>query len=203
MTGQEAGAIRRGAAALLLLAGAWLVLRDALDRQFEVTRPDLALRVWPPSGTAQALQALQRIAAQDGVVDPAGRSLIAGAMAQVPAAGLPLALAGLDASAVGDLPRATRLMEQARHSAPRLVLVRAWLLNEYARTGRYDEALAEAGPVMRLSVESRPQVYALIAAMAGREDGAGPVRAALARQPDWAVPYRQWLAARPPAASAP
>lgn len=196
MTGQ-AGAIRRGAAVLVLLAGAWLVLRDAMDRQFESTRPDLALRAWPPSGAAQGLAALQRAAAQDGVVDPAGRALIAGAMAQVPAAGLPLALAGLDASAAGDLPRATQLMERARHSAPRLVLVRTWLLNEYARTGRFDAALAEAGPVMRLSVESRAQVYALIAAIAARPDGAAAVRAALARKPDWAVPYQQWLAVRP------
>lgn len=177
---------------LLLLAALLLATREALVRSNELERPDFALQFWPPSANAAALLALQRTASADGVVDAQGRVLIAQALQQAPAAGLPLALAGLDASAQEDLARATRLMEQARHRSPRLVLVRAWLINEYARTGRYADALGEAGPVMQLSGESRPQVFALIAAIAARPDGAAAVKAALAAEPNWRKGYLDW-----------
>lgn len=186
--------------ALLLLCAA-LVLREGLVRHAEASRPDLAARLWPASGNALALLALERARQSEGLADAAGQRLIAQAMARIPAAGLPLALAGLDASARGDLPRATALMEAARHRSPRLALVRGWLINEYARTGRYDAVMAEAGPVMRLSVDSRPQVYALIAAIAARPDGKAAVAGALAADPDWRLPYQQWLAAQGPAAA--
>ncbi len=186
--------------ALLLLCAA-LVLREGLVRHAEASRPDLAARLWPASGNALALLALERARQSEGMADAAGQRLIAQAMARIPAAGLPLALAGLDASARGDLPRATALMEAARHRSPRLALVRGWLINEYARTGRYDAVMAEAGPVMRLSVDSRPQVYALIAAIAARPDGKAAVAGALAADPDWRLPYQQWLAAQGPAAA--
>lgn len=200
MTSRWLAAGRGAALAALAMAG-WLVLRDAMGRQFAEDRPDLAVRAWPASGNALVMQGVQRITASGGVVDADGRALIARAMARLPAAGAPLALAGLDASAAGELDRATALMEAARHRSPRLVLVRTWLLNEYARTGRYADALAEAGPVMRLAVDSREQVYGLIRAIALRPDGAAAVQAALAADPDWRAPYQAWLAASAQAAA--
>jgi len=159
-------------------------------------QPEASAWAVPRSGNALTALAAQRIVAQDGAVDPAARALIADAMARMPAAGQPLALAGLAASAEGDLPRATRLMETARRRAPRFPLARNWLLNEYTRTARYDAALAEAGALMRLAPQTRPQVYALIAAMDARADAAPAVRRALARQPDWAEPYTAWVRAQ-------
>jgi len=180
----------------LVLAGMWVSLRAAVGVQHDAVRPEASAWAVPRSGNASATLAAQRIVSQDGAIDPAARALIAEAMAGVPAAGQPLALAGLAASAEGDLPRATQLMETARRRAPRFPLARNWLLNEYARTGRYDAALAEAGALMRLAPETRPQVYALIGAMAARADAAPAVRRALARQPDWAEPYAAWARAQ-------
>lgn len=180
----------------LVLAGMWVSLRAAVGVQHDAARPDASAWAIPRSGNALATLAAQRIVAQDGAVDAPARALIAGAMARLPAAGQPLALAGLAASAEGDLPRATQLMETARRRAPRFPLARNWLLNEYARTARYDAALSEAGVLMRLAPETRPQVYALIAAMAARADAAPAVRRALARQPDWAEPYATWARAQ-------
>ncbi|MCL9998113.1 MAG: hypothetical protein NBV68_01910 [Erythrobacter sp.] len=188
----------KGARAMLIalvLAGMWISLRTAVGAQSDALRPEASAWAVPRSGNALATLAAQRIVAQDGTIDAPARALIADAMARVPAAGQPLALAGLAASAEGDLPRATQLMEAARRRAPRFPLARNWLLNEYARTARYDAALVEAGVLMRLAPETRPQVYTLIAAMAARADAAPAVRRALARQPDWAEPYAAW--ARP------
>lgn len=180
----------------LVLAGMWISLRAAIGTRHDAVQPEASAWAVPRSGNALATLAAQRIVAQDGAIDAPARALIADAMARTPAAGQPLALAGLAASAEGDLPRATQLMETARRRAPRFALARNWLLNEYARTARYDEALAEAGALMRLAPETRPQVYALIGAMAARADAAPAVRRALAREPDWAEPYTAWARAQ-------
>lgn len=176
----------------LVLAGMWVSLRTAMIDQHDAYRPDVSAWAVPRSGNAMLTLAAQRIVAQDGTIDRPVRTLIADAMARVPAAGQPLALAGLAASAEGDLLRATRLMEAARHRAPRFPLARNWLLNTYVRAGRHDEALGEAGALMRLAPETRPQVYALVRAMSVRADAAAAVHRALARQPDWAEPYAAW-----------
>lgn len=183
-------------ALLMLLGAGWIALRGAINQHYEASAPERIDWAVPRSGNAQLALAMTRIVAAGGVVDEPARALVSEAMAAIPAAGQPLALAGLAASASGDLPRATRLMEAARRRSPRLALARNWLLNEYVRTGRYADALAEAAPLMRLAAESRPQVYALIAAMAARSDSASAVAAALAARPDWAAPYEQWLAAQ-------
>lgn len=176
----------------LVLAGMWVSLRAAVTTQHDAERPEVSAWAVPRSGNAMLTLAAQRIVAQDGAIDGPARMLIADAMVRVPAAGQPLALAGIAASAEGDLPRATRLMEAARHRAPRFALARNWLLNAYVRAGRHDEALVEAGALMRLAPETRPQVYALVRAMSARADAAPAVRRALARRPDWAEPYAAW-----------
>lgn len=176
----------------LVLAGMWVSLRAAVTTQHDAERPEVSAWALPRSGNAMLTLAAQRIVAQDGAIDGPARMLIADAMVRVPAAGQPLALAGLAASAEGDLPRATRLMEAARHRAPRFALARNWLLNAYVRAGRHDEALVEAGALMRLAPETRPQVYALVRAMSARADAAPAVRRALGRGPDWAEPFAAW-----------
>ncbi|MBA4044083.1 MAG: hypothetical protein C0471_06635 [Erythrobacter sp.] len=180
----------------LVLAGMWVSLRAAVTTRHDAERPEASAWAAPRSGNAMLALAAQRIVAQDGAIDGASRTLIADSMARVPAAGQPLALAGLAASAEGDLPRATRLMEAARHRAPRFGLARNWLLNTYVRAGRHDDALAEAGALMRLAPETRPQIYALVRAMSARADAAPAVRRALARKPDWAEPYGAWARAQ-------
>lgn len=176
----------------LVLAGMWVSLRTAVIAQHDASQPDVSAWAVPRSGNAMLTLAAQRMVAQDGAIDNPARTLIADAMARVPAAGQPLALAGLAASAEGDLPRATRLMEAARDRAPRFPMARNWLLNTYVRAGRYDDALSEAGALMRLAPETRPQVYALVRAMSARADAAPAVRRALAGKPDWAEPYAAW-----------
>lgn len=177
-------------------------LRAAVTARFDAEQPEQSAWAVPRTGNALAVLASRRIVASGGAFDGPARAMIAQAMTRVPAAGQPLALAGLAASAEGDLPRATRLMESARTRAPRFPLARNWLLNEYVRTARYDEALDEAGALMRLAPETRPQAYALIRAMAGREDAAPAVRRALQRQPDWAQPYEAWARTQTPPDSA-
>lgn len=190
-------------ALIALVAGVMGVsLRAAVTARFDAEQPEQSAWAVPRTGNALAVLASRRIVANGGAVDGPARAMIAQAMTRVPAAGQPLALAGLAASAEGDLPRATRLMEAARTRAPRLPLARNWLLNEYVRTARYDEALDEAGVLMRLAPETRPQAYALIRAMAGREDAAPAVRRALHRQPDWAQPYEAWARTQTPPDSA-
>lgn len=178
---------------LALIAG-WFALRQAMDEQWAVTRPSRAAAAFPASSQALGMLAIGRVAEAGGVVDERARVLVAQALSRGPAEALPLAIAGLDASASGDLDRARRLMEMARGRDPRLPMVRVWLLNDDARRGDYAALLGEAGPVMRLSASSREQVYAMLAQMSVRPGGAQALGAALARQPDWAAPYRQWLA---------
>lgn len=180
----------------LVMAGMSVALRAAVSAQHDADRPDLSAWAVPRSGNAMLTFAAQRIVEQGGAIDGPARGLIADAMTRVPAAGQPFALAGLAASAEGDLPRATRLMEVARQRAPRFPLARNWLLNAYVRVGRHDEALAEAGALMRLAPETRPQVYALVRAMSARADAAPAVRRALASEPDWAEPYAVWARAQ-------
>lgn len=185
--------------AVLILALAGTMggsLRAAITARFDTQQPERAAWALPASGNAMTVLAAQTIIAKGGLVDDDAQRLIAGAMARTPAAGQPLALAGLAASAEGDLTRATRLMETARDRAPRAALARNWLLNEYVRTGRYDEALTEAGVLMRLAPETRPQTYALVQAMAARADAAPAVGRALARRPDWAEPFAAWARAQ-------
>lgn len=201
ITGRSAGA--RIVTAIIVILLAWLIVRDAVNRLALDTRPELAARFLPTSDGAAVTLALRRVVAAQGLVDAEANRLMAQALARAPAAGQPLAIAGLAASADGELDRATALMEAARQRTPRLALVRAWLLNEYVRTGRYADALAEAGPVMRLAPESREQIYALVANLATRPDSSEAVRAALAANPDWAEPFNQWRAANPPAAVRP
>lgn len=187
----------------LVIAAMGLSLRAAVTARFDAEQPEQSAWAIPATGNALAVLASRRIVETGGAVDAPARAMIAAAMTRLPAAGQPLALAGLTASADGDLPRATRLMEAARDRAPRLPLARNWLLNEYARTARYDAALAEAGVLMRLAPETRPQVYALVRAMAAREDAAPAVARALAGKPDWAEPYEAWARtqARPDSAT--
>lgn len=180
----------------LPLSGMWIALRSAVTAQYDADQPARGAWAVPQSGNAMLALAAQQIVASGGTVDGPTAARIADAMARVPAAGQPLALSGLAASATGDLTRSTRLMEAARGRAPRFALARNWLLNEYVRSGRYDEALVEAGVLMRLTPEVRPQIYALIQAMTKRANSAPVVRRAMAKQPDWAEPYKAWAAAK-------
>lgn len=188
---------------VLVLATMGISLRAAVTARFDADQPERSAWALPRSGNALSVLAAQRIIAQDGVIDAPVREMTLAAMTRTPAAGQPLALAALAASAEGDLPRATQLMEAARARAPRFPLARNWLLNEYVRTARYEAALAEAGALMRLAPETRPQVYALVRAMSARADAAPAVRRALAARPDWAEPYEAWARAQgqPDAAS--
>jgi hypothetical protein len=189
--------IWRLALMVLVLAAMGISLRAAVTARFDADQPEHSAWAVPRTGNALAVLAGQRIVEAGGTVDGPARELIAAAMTRVPAAGQPLALAGLAASADGDLPRATRLMEAARTRSPRFPLARNWLLNEYARTARYDAALDEAGALMRLAPETRPQIYALVKAMAARNDAAPAVERALSRRPDWAQPYEAWVRTQP------
>lgn len=188
--------IGRGLLVLALLCLMVISLRAAVTTRFDVQQPERSAWARPVSGNAMVVMAARGIIARGGLVDAPTRVLIDTAMARVPAAGQPLALAGLAASAEGDLPRATRLMEAARARAPRFALTRNWLLNEYVRTARYDQALVEAGVLMRLAPETRPQTYALVQAMEARTAAAPAVRRALAKRPDWAEPYAAWAKAQ-------
>lgn len=192
----------RAALIALVICGMWVSLRAAVTARFDGEQPDRSAWAVPRSGNAMLAIAAQRIVMREGAVDVPARALIAAAMARAPAAGQPLALAGLAASSDGDLPRATQLMEAARSRAPRFALVRNWLLNAYVRDARFDEALGEAGALMRLEPETRPQVYALVRAMAVRADAGPAVRRALARKPDWAEPYEAWIGALGPSREA-
>ncbi len=201
ITGRSAGG--RTVAIIIVILLAWLIARDAVNRIALNTRPELASGFLPTNNDAAVVLSLKRVVAAQGLVDAEANRLMAQALARAPGAGPPLAIAGLAASANGELERATALMEAARQRSPRLALVRAWLLNEYVRTGRYADALAEAGPVMRLAPESREQIYALVAELATRPEAGEAVRAALAANPDWAAPFNLWRAANPPASARP
>ncbi|MDE2595713.1 MAG: hypothetical protein KGL44_02425 [Sphingomonadales bacterium] len=181
------------AGALILAACGWLVLHRAADAAWAVQAPERAAAFPPASGTALGSMVLHRVVAAGGVVDAGARAMNAEALRRAPLSSLPPTIAGFDAAARGDLPQAVRLMEAARARDPRAALARTWLLNEYARTGRYGLTLAEAGPVMRFDAGTRPQIYALIMQILGLPGGGAAVRAALAREPDWRGPFVQAL----------
>jgi len=168
----------------LLLLG-WATVRATALALFAEDRPRLAM-VFEPAGAAALANAAQmRIVETGGTVDAVARAQAAAALRRAPRDAAPLILAGLAASADGAADRAQALMEAARARDPRAGIARYWLLDHYVRTGQGNAALAEVGPALRLRPGTRTAIFALVSAMAASPDMRGPVRAALARDPDW------------------
>ena len=168
----------------LLLLG-WATVRTTALALFAEDRPRFAM-VFAPAGAAALANAAQmRVVEARGTVDAVARAQTAAALRRAPRDAAPLILAGLAASADGAADRAQALMEAARARDPRAGIARYWLLDHYVRTGQGDAALAEVGPALRLRPGTRTAIFALVSAMAASRDMRGPVRAALARDPDW------------------
>ena len=171
--------------ALLGLLAGWLVIRHAAIALFSAEQPDLTLAFHPADPTALAARARARIVATDGAVDADARELIHQSLTRAPRDAEPVALAGLAASAQGDLPRAAALMRIAERFDPRSDMVRYWLLDHDVRTGNYPAALGEVGPALRLRAGTRDAVFALVAGLLDIPAGATAVKATLESAPDW------------------
>ncbi len=167
-----------------LLLG-WCVVRGAANDLWSVDAPERAALFWPASGDALAAIAQARIVAAGGRVDARSRTLIGAALGRAPRSADPLILAGLDASARGDLGRAERLMTAARARDPRATIARSWLLDHFMRTGDYAAGLGEVGAELRLRPDSQGPVLAILSALLATPKGARALRDALARDPDW------------------
>lgn len=166
-----------------LLAG--LAVRNAAQA---LLRPAGEVLLWPGDGAALAVAAQRRVAVT-GEVDAPARALLRAALVRAPLLAEPLALAARDAAARADTARAERLMLAARARDPRLLPVRMWLLDRYARTGRLDAALMEAGVVARIAPGTQPQLIDMMGVLATQPAGQAALTRALARQPAWRTAF--------------
>jgi hypothetical protein len=178
-------------AALLL---GWFALRGALQSAFLDGAPEIGAQLWPADGATLDALAHKRVAAASGSVDDETRSLYQGALTSEPLLAGPLALAGIDAANSHNTARAERLMLAARDRDMRDPLVRFWLLDHFARTGHYAQALDEVGPAIRLRPEALAAVMTVVAAVAGTPDGNAAVADKLATHPFWGTVFFQTAA---------
>lgn len=174
---------------LLLVLGAiplaWLAVRAGIQSEYGGRNPALAMAAWPADGRSLAAASRQRIVSADGQVDAQARALYRSALARDPLLAEPVTMAGLDASADGDLEQAERLMLVARTRNPREPIARFWLLDHYMRTGRYAEGIREAGAAMRLRGEAREAVLNVLAALVEIPAGRAALRDELVKRPWW------------------
>lgn len=178
-----------------LLAGAlvlgWIVTRSALQNSFEDAAPEIAVGVWPASGAGLASLARVRVAAANGDIDDETRGLYRSALAREPLLSDPLALAAIDAAARGDGARAERLMMAARGRDPRSPLARLWLFENFVRTARYDRALDEVGPAVRLQPDAITAIMTVLAAVSNTDEGRAALAQKLATRPFWRLAFFQ------------
>ena len=87
-------------AALLVLAIAvlWFAIRAMLLGSLERDYPALGAAMQPPSAISQAMIALDRAAARDGVADPLARTSMKNTLRHAPLLADPFIVAGLDAA---------------------------------------------------------------------------------------------------------
>lgn len=176
------------AIALIAALFACLAVRNAVQAATHQAAPAVANELWPDDGLALSNQAQTRLA-QTGAVDEDTRALYRAALYRAPLLGAPLALAGLDAAARGDGARAEQLMDMARARDPRLLLVRAWLLQRFAGTGRIDAAITEATVAARLYPAATRPLLDLLGALATDPEGQAALTRALRKQPAWRTPF--------------
>lgn len=173
---------------ILLLAAiplAWIAVRAGIQNEYAGSNPAIAMAAWPADGRSLAAASRRRIVAADGQVDGEARALYQSAIKRDPLLAEPMTMAGLDASAEGDLDRAERLMKAARTRNPREAIARFWLLDHAMRNGRYAEGIAEAGAAMRLRGEAREAVLNVLAALVEIPAGRAALRDALQDLPWW------------------
>ncbi|SFG20653.1 hypothetical protein SAMN05518801_11067 [Novosphingobium sp. CF614] len=182
-------------ARIALLSGAlvfgWIAVRAAAQASFQNDAPQLAVQFWPANGQSLAVLASRRVASASGEIDDATRVLYRSALARAPMLSDPLALAGLDVAAAGDLDRAERLMIAARDRNPRSSLVRFWLFDHFVRSGQYTLALDEVGPAIRLEPEAITAVMTVLGAIANDADGQAALAKKLATGPFWSTAFFQ------------
>lgn len=179
---------------LLVLAAvplAWIAARAGIQNEYGLRNPAVAMAAFPADGRSLAAASRRRIIAADGQVDAEARALYLSALSREPLLAEPVTMAGLDASAEGDLDKAEQLMRAARTRNPREAIARFWLLDHYMRTNRYPEGIAEAGAAIRLRPESREAVLNVLAALVEIPAGRAALRDALAQLPWWRQAFFQ------------
>lgn len=179
---------------ILVLAAlplAWIAVRAGIQNEYALRNPALAMAAWPADGRSLAAASRRRIVAADGQVDDEARALYRSSLSRDPLLAEPMTMAGLDASAEGDLEQAEQLMRVARTRNPREPIARFWLLDHYMRTGRYVEGVGEAGAAMRLRPEAREAVLNVLAALVEIPAGRAALSDALARRPWWRQSFFQ------------
>jgi hypothetical protein len=167
----------------------WMSVRVAVQDSVHDADPHLAAQFWPADGVSLAALARQRVAAASGDIDDTTRALYRSALTRDPLLADPLALAGLDAAAKGDIGRAARLMVAARDRDPRAPLARFWLLDHYVRTGHYAAALDEVGPAIHLRPEAITAIMTVLAAIAATPEGQRALADKLATRPFWRTAF--------------
>lgn len=189
--------IRIAVLIVLALAVLWFAIRAMLLGALEREYPALGAAMQPPSAISQAIIALNRAAARDGVADPLARTFMKNALRRAPLLADPFIVAGLDASARDDLDRAERLMEEARRRDPRSVIPRYWLFDNYLREGNYAQGIAEAQPLIRLQPAAAPATVAVLTALVDVPAARPALLAALRNRPSWRRSFFAQAAAAP------
>lgn len=171
------------------IAAIWLSVRNAAIEQWGLRQPDRAASFWPAPGEARAKIALNRIAKADGVVDDADRLSMRAALDRAPLLADPFIIAGLDASARGEEPRARVLFEEAQRRNPRATVARFWLLDDYYAAKDYRPFLDEVAPAIALQSAARDTILDGVVGLLSDPRGAALVAAKLRAQPPWRTAF--------------
>lgn len=189
--------VRLLALTIIGLAILWFAIRAMVLGLLEREYPALGAGMQPASPVSQAIIALNRAAARDGIADPLARTFMESALRRAPLLADPFIVAGLDASAHDDLVRAERLMEEARRRDPRSVIPRYWLFDNYLREGKYAQGIAEAQPLIRLQPAAAPATVAILTALLDVPAARPALRSALRARPSWRRNFFEQAAASP------
>lgn len=168
---------------LVFLVAAVFVVADTAGHNLATSKPDLALRVAPWNPTALGEQAQQEMRAGGNLglaEDLARRALLSD-----PLDTGALSLLGAAAEREGDFARAETLMTLAaarswRNSAPHF-----WLFAQAIRRGKFDEALAQADGLLRVSPNNSTIVFPILALLGLDPRGVTALQNALASKPPW------------------
>jgi len=184
-------------AGILSLGAGYLAIRNAADQALARTAPERAAHFAPASGTALAGLALNHTTANDGMVDAVGRNLLRRSLRLAPLLATPLVVAGLDASAGNDEPKARALFREAERRDPRSVIARYWLFDDAMQRGDYASGLAEAGPLMALQPLSRDPMITYLTALLTVPQAKRALIGELRREPSWRNTFVQEAASSP------
>jgi len=170
-------------ALLVFVVIAAFIVADTAGHNFAVSKPELALRVapWQPIALGELAQREVSTGGKLGLAaDLARRALLSD-----PLDSRALSLLGAAAEREGDFARAETLMSLAAARSWRNPAPHFWLFALTIRRGKFDEALAQADGLLRVTPNNSTMMFPILTLFGADPRGMTALQDALASKPPW------------------